>query len=71
TAMDRPISIEYIDMPETIREKYQYYTCAECGKLRQTGFTEPMTPLEEGVRDYVRNHLNTASPHLENRRSTE
>ena len=71
TAMDRPVSIEYIDMPETIREKYQYYTCAKCDKLRQAGFTEPMTPIEEGVRDYVRNHLNTASPHLDTSETTE
>ena len=70
-ALEQPVNIEFIDMPETIREKYQYYTCADCDNLRQAGFTEPMTSLEDGVRDYVRNHLNTASPHLENRRSTE
>lgn len=70
-ALEQPVNIEFIDMPETIREKYQYYTCADCDNLRQAGFTEHMTSLEDGVRDYVRNHLNTASPHLENRRSTE
>jgi len=65
TAMERPVSIEFIDMPETIRDKYQYYTCAECDHLREAGFTEVMTPLEEGVRDYVQNSLSKPSPHLD------
>ncbi|AAM72488.1 MAG TPA: ADP-glyceromanno-heptose 6-epimerase [Chlorobaculum sp.] len=65
TAMDRPVSIEFIDMPETIRDKYQYYTCADSAHLRQAGYTGQMTPLEEGVRDYVQNYLSKPSPHLD------
>ena len=46
-------------MPETLREKYQYFTKADLTKLRQIGYTQPMTPLEEGIRQYVQNYLNT------------
>lgn len=49
--------IEFIDMPEDIREKYQYFTEANMGKLRAAGYKEPFYSLEEGVRDYVRNYL--------------
>ena len=49
--------IEYIDMPEIIREKYQYFTQADIGKLRATGYAAPVTSLEEAVRDYVVNYL--------------
>ena len=44
-------------MPETLREKYQYYTCANIDKLRGSGYTAPVTTLEESVRDYVQNYL--------------
>ncbi|MBI5371766.1 MAG: ADP-glyceromanno-heptose 6-epimerase [Sphingobacteriales bacterium] len=49
--------IEYIDMPEDIRDKYQYFTEADMQKLKATGYTEPFTSLEEGVGDYVKNFL--------------
>lgn len=64
-AMERPVSINFVPMPESIREKYQYYTCADCGHLRSAGYAAPMTGLEEGVFDYVRNHLATEEPHLD------
>ena len=51
--------IEYIDMPEQLREKYQYYTKAEMDKLRQAGYAKPFMTVEEGVADYVRNYLDT------------
>lgn len=56
-AMDRPVSIEYIDIPEDIRDKYQYFTQADMGKLIASGYDKPFTSLEEGVSDYVRNYL--------------
>ncbi len=56
-AMDKPMNIKYIDMPEDIRDKYQYYTCADLTNLRRIGYNFPMTPLEEGVADYVKNYL--------------
>ncbi len=50
-------SIEFIDMPEDIREKYQYFTEANMSKLRAAGYNEPFYSLEDGVQDYVRNYL--------------
>ena len=50
--------IEYIDMPEGLREKYQYYTRATIQKLREAGYTHSFTSLENGVSDYVINYLN-------------
>ncbi len=49
--------IEFVDMPEDIREKYQYFTEANMSKLREAGYSEPFYSLEEGVGDYVRNYL--------------
>jgi ADP-L-glycero-D-manno-heptose 6-epimerase len=56
-AQGREPRIEYIDMPELIREKYQYFTQAEIGKLRAAGFDQQITSLEDAVRDYVVNYL--------------
>ncbi|MFZ1082139.1 MAG: NAD-dependent epimerase/dehydratase family protein, partial [Candidatus Kryptoniota bacterium] len=56
-ALDRKLKVEYIDMPETIREKYQYFTCADISKIKKAGYTKPMTSLEDAVSDYVRNYL--------------
>ena len=58
-AMGRSPAIEFIDMPEQLREKYQYYTKADIAKLRGTGYSRPMTPLRDAVTDYVRNYLAT------------
>ncbi len=49
--------IEFVDMPEAIREKYQYYTKADIAKLRADGFDDDLTPLAEAVADYVKNYL--------------
>ncbi|MFN2449993.1 MAG: ADP-glyceromanno-heptose 6-epimerase [Candidatus Baltobacteraceae bacterium] len=56
-AMDVPERIEFIDMPRTLREKYQYSTRARIEKLRASGYTAAATPLEEAVTDYVSNYL--------------
>ena len=58
-ATNKPPLIGFKEMPETLREKYQYFTKADLTKLRQIGYTQPMTPLEEGIRQYVQNYLNT------------
>ena len=57
-ALDKPVNIEYIDMPESLRDRYQYYTCAEIGKLRALGYDAPVTPLADAVADYLQNYLN-------------
>jgi len=56
-ALGRRPRIEYIEMPETLRDKYQYFTQADISKLRAAGYRQPITPLEEAVNDYVRNYL--------------
>ncbi len=56
-AMDREPVIEFIDTPEDIRDKYQYFTEANMKKLRAAGYNKPFTPLEAGVDDYVRRYL--------------
>jgi len=56
-AMEKPENIEFIDTPEDIRDKYQYYTCAEMDKLNGLGYHKPFTSLEEGVSIYVREFL--------------
>lgn len=50
-------NIEFIDMPEDIRDKYQYFTEANMAKLRAAGYDKPFLSLEEGVKDYVANYL--------------
>ncbi len=57
SALGREPAIEFIDMPEVLRGKYQYFTQADIAKLRATGYTRPMTPLADAVRDYVQNYL--------------
>jgi ADP-L-glycero-D-manno-heptose 6-epimerase len=49
--------IEFIEMPESIRHRYQYYTCADISKLRSTGYKAPTTSLEDAIRDYAANYL--------------
>ena len=56
-ALDRKPKIEFIDMPEHIRNQYQYHTCADVSRLLATGWSAPTTTLEDAVSDYVRNYL--------------
>ncbi|WP_207762590.1 ADP-glyceromanno-heptose 6-epimerase [Niveispirillum lacus] len=62
-AVGREPAIDYIDMPETLRAKYQYFTQAELGRLRMAGYTAPMTVLEDGVTDYVEHYLSQPDPY--------
>ena len=55
-ALGKPCNIEYIEMPEHLRSKYQYYTCAEMDKLRAAGYTEEATSLKDSVHDYLVNY---------------
>jgi ADP-L-glycero-D-manno-heptose 6-epimerase len=56
-AMGKKPDIEYIDMPDAIRNQYQYYTCADMTKLRKAGYTHRSATLEEAITDYVQNYL--------------
>ena len=63
-ALDIPANIEYIDMPEHLRAKYQYFTEANIDKLRGIGYNEPFHSLEDGTADYVVNYLSNNLPFL-------
>ncbi len=56
-AMELEPKIDFIDMPESIRPNYQYYTKASIVKLRATGYESSVTPLSEAVTDYTKNYL--------------
>lgn len=56
-ALGREPNIRFIDMPAELRSKYQYFTQADIGRLRASGYTAPLTPLHDAVADYVKNYL--------------
>ncbi len=56
-ALSVPERIEFIEMPEQLRGKYQYSTCASVERLRASGYGRPPTPLSSAVRDYVARYL--------------
>jgi ADP-L-glycero-D-manno-heptose 6-epimerase len=57
TAMNKKTVIEYFDMPEEIRNKYQYFTEADISKLIRSGYNKEFGSMETVVRDYVQNYL--------------
>ena len=63
SAMDREANIEFVDTPEAIRDRYQYFTEADMSRLRAAGYDRPATELEDGVASYVRDYLMTADPY--------
>jgi ADP-L-glycero-D-manno-heptose 6-epimerase len=63
-ALSRPAQIDFIEMPEVIRDKYQYFTQADIEKLKATGYQGPKFTLEQAVTDYVQNYL-VPHQHLE------
>jgi len=56
-ALDKEPNIQFIDMPEDIRDKYQYFTEAKMQKLWAAGYKEDFYSLEDGVYDYVKHYL--------------
>ena len=56
-AMGRAPNIEYIDMPMSIRDQYQYFTQADVGNLRRAGYNAGFTPLDKAVAQYVTGYL--------------
>jgi len=63
-AMGKKVNIDYIDMPEEIRDKYQYFTQAKMEKLKKAGYNSGIRALEDGVEDYVKNYLMKEDQHL-------
>ncbi|MBM4157602.1 MAG: ADP-glyceromanno-heptose 6-epimerase [Ignavibacteria bacterium] len=63
-ALNLPEQIEYFEMPDYLKGKYQDYTRADTTKLRNAGYKSNITPIEDAVTDYVTNYLNTDNPYL-------
>jgi len=63
-AVNKTPKIVFKDMPETLRDKYQYYTQADLTRLRSVGFTQEMTSLEDGIRQYVQQFLMKEDPYV-------
>ncbi len=57
-ALNMECQINYIDTPEDIRDKYQYFTEADMSKLESVGYDEAFYSLKEGVQDYIQHYLN-------------
>lgn len=57
TAMGRKPNIRFVDLPENLKGKYQYFTEADVKKLRAAGYSRPFTSLEDSVKDYVESYL--------------
>lgn len=56
-ALGRPRNVEYVDMPEHLRDRYQYHTQANIDRLRKAGYRAEITPLDAAVADYIQNYL--------------
>jgi len=56
-AMEKPVNIEYIDLPDHLVDKYQYFTEANLSKLKSAGYKREVDSLESGINDYVKNYL--------------
>lgn len=57
SAVDIEPKLNYIDMPQELQDKYQYFTQANVQKLRDAGYDKPFTELEDGIKDYVQSYL--------------
>ncbi len=62
-AVGHELEVAWKDTPEEIRDRYQYFTQAEMGRLRSAGYDRPFRTVEEGVADYVEHHLATDDPY--------
>jgi ADP-L-glycero-D-manno-heptose 6-epimerase len=63
-AMNQPLKIEWIEIPENIRHQYQYFTEAKMARLQGQNLSAAQWPLEAGVTDYVQNYLLQKEPYL-------
>jgi ADP-L-glycero-D-manno-heptose 6-epimerase len=60
-AMNQKPNIEFVDMPPSVKNQYQYFTQADITKIRAAGYKKDITPLEDSVKDYVQNYLKSDS----------
>jgi len=63
-ACGKPVQIDYIEVPDNIKDQYQYLTEADLTKLKKTGCPTRFVSIEEGINDYVKNYLLNQSPYL-------
>jgi ADP-L-glycero-D-manno-heptose 6-epimerase len=56
-AIGKPINIDYVELPDHLKTKYQYFTEANISKIKKAGYTHSLFSLEDGVTDYVKNYL--------------
>ena len=56
-SLNTSVNIEYIELPEHLRDKYQYFTEANMNKIKKAGYNKSIMSLEDGVADYVKNYL--------------
>lgn len=63
-ALGHDARISYIDMPNSLIKKYQYFTQAKIDRLRAAGYNAPFTSLQDGVKDYIQNYLLKDDPYL-------
>ncbi|MDQ2746178.1 MAG: ADP-glyceromanno-heptose 6-epimerase, partial [Acidobacteriota bacterium] len=56
-ALNLPPNVEYVEMPEHLRDRYQYETRADLNKIRATGYEKSATALNAAVADYIQNYL--------------
>lgn len=64
TTMNIPLQVDWIDIPEHIRNQYQYHTCADMTRTLVAGLSQPRYSLEEGISDYLKNYLLSDDPYV-------
>ena len=63
-SMDRPMNIDWIELPQNLEKQYQYFTEAKMNRAHQSGLSLPHWSLEVGIEDYVKKHLFNSDPYL-------
>ena len=63
-ALNKPQQIDWLEMPDDIKNQYQYYTLANMTKWKSAGLSNPEWPLEKAIDDYVKNYLTQEDPWL-------
>ena len=63
SAVGKELEVHWVDIPVEIRDRYQYFTEADVGRLREAGYQRPFRAVREGVADFVELHLATSDPY--------
>ena len=63
-AIEKPVQIDYIPLPDSLKKQYQYFTQATMQKLKSKGYDQPFTTLEEGISTYVKDFLLQEDPYI-------